>query len=436
MDFIRAHQLDVMLFMSGICGILAVLTLMPKFMSRRRRSILALMETASMFLLLFDRVSYLYRGDPSDIGGLIVRISNGMVYFLTLLIPLLVSHFMQDLYQNEGGLEKLPKRLLSCDFLFLIGTLLLIVSQFTDLFYTFNTQNVYQRTPWNFLSYVIPFTVVIIQESVLIQYRTKLRHNLELALGLSIVLPTITAVIQYFNYGLSLTNITMVIVVIVFYVYTLSSLGEEVGLSRQRELASYKEAQEREAALFEETTEALANAIDAKDKYTHGHSTRVAAISRQIAREAGFSVVECEEVYFAALLHDVGKIGVPDEVINKTGRLTDEEFQQIKLHPVLGYQILSSITHSPYLSIGAHYHHERYDGRGYPDGLAGEDIPVIARIIAVADAYDAMTSTRSYRNALSQQKVRDEIANGLGTQFDYQFAAIMLRLIDTGTVEC
>ena len=157
--------------------------------------------------------------------------------------------------------------------------------------------------------------------------------------------------------------------------------------------------------------------------------------TRQIAKEAGYSDEDCDQVYFAALLHDVGKIGVPDEVINKTGKLTSEEFQQIKQHPVLGYQILSSIKHSPNLSIGARYHHERYDGSGYPDGLSGTDIPEIARIIAVADAYDAMTSNRSYRNALPQQVVRDEIAAGLGTQFDYMFAAIMLRLIDDGKIE-
>ncbi len=133
-------------------------------------------------------------------------------------------------------------------------------------------------------------------------------------------------------------------------------------------------------------------------------------------------------MYFAALLHDVGKIGIRDEVINKTGRLTDEEFNHIKTHPVLGYQILSSIRQSEYLSIGAHYHHERYDGKGYPEGLAGEEIPWIARIIAVADAYDAMSSNRSYRNSLPAEKVKDEIRRGMGTQFDPQFAQIMLKI--------
>ncbi len=435
MDFIRAHQLDAMLFMSGICFILTVMTLMPKFMSRNRRSILALMELSSMALLLFDRVSYLHRGDASELGGIIVRVGNGMVFFLTLLIPLLVTHYLRDLYQNEGGLERPPRRLRLCEVFFVIGTILIIVSQFTGLYYTFDDQNIYQRAPGLIVNYLITFMVVIVQESTIIKYEDRLKSGLVLALTLSLALPVIAAIIQYFCYGLSLINMTTVIVVIVFYVYAVSSLGEEVSLARVHEIEILKDAEQREAAQFVETTKALANAIDAKDRYTHGHSTRVAILSRQIAKEAGYSDEDCDQVYFAALLHDVGKIGVPDEVINKTGKLTNEEFQQIKQHPVLGYQILSSIKHSPNLSIGARYHHERYDGSGYPDGLSGTDIPEIARIIAVADAYDAMTSNRSYRNALPQQVVRDEIAAGLGTQFDYMFAAIMLRLIDDGKIE-
>ena len=435
MDFIRAHQLDMMLFLSGSCGILAIMTLMPRFLSVKRRSILSMMELASMMQLIFDRLSYEFRGNESLLGGFVVRISNAMTYFLILLILLLVSHFIKDLCQNEGELKRLPRRLRVCDVLFAIGTMLIIASQFTGMFYTFDSHNNYQRTPGNILSYVIPFLMVIILETVVIQYGSRLKKKLVYALGISVVLPTVAAVVQYFNYGVSLISMTLVIVVNVFFVYALTALGEEAGQARTRELEFYKEAQKREATQFEETVEALANAIDAKDKYTHGHSTRVAILSKLIAKEAGLSDKECDEVYFAALLHDVGKIGVPDEVINKPGGLTDEEFEQIKLHPVTGNQILSSIRQSPYLSVGAHYHHERYDGSGYPDGLAGEDIPRIARIIAVADAYDAMTSTRSYRDALARKKVRDEIANGLGKQFDYDYAAIMLRLIDTGVAD-
>ena len=185
--------------------------------------------------------------------------------------------------------------------------------------------------------------------------------------------------------------------------------------------------------LFEETALALANAIDAKDKYTHGHSIRVAEYSRRIAELSGKNEQECEEIYYAGLLHDVGKIGVPEAIITKEGRLTDEEYEEIKQHSSKGAEILKNITEYPYLSIGAHYHHERYDGRGYPEKLVGTDIPDIARIIAVADSYDAMTSLRSYRKTIPQQKVREELVSCAGTQFDPEYANIMIHMIDTDT---
>ncbi len=130
------------------------------------------------------------------------------------------------------------------------------------------------------------------------------------------------------------------------------------------------------------------------------------------------------------LLHDVGKIGIADAIINKPSALNDEEYETIKTHPAMGEKILKNITDFPKLMTGARYHHERYDGRGYPDGLSGEDIPVEARIIAVADSYDAMSSRRSYRDVLPQEKIRSEIDKGRGTQFDPVFAKIMLDMID------
>ena len=174
----------------------------------------------------------------------------------------------------------------------------------------------------------------------------------------------------------------------------------------------------------------LAEAIDAKDTYTNGHSSRVAQYAREIARRAGYDKEDQEQIYMLGLLHDVGKIGVPDAVINKPGRLNDDEFALIKTHPVTGARILHTIDEMPELMTGAKYHHERYDGRGYPEGLAGLDIPEEARIIGVADAYDAMTSNRSYRGSMDQQVVRQQIEQGMGTQFDPRFAKIMLQMMD------
>ena len=187
---------------------------------------------------------------------------------------------------------------------------------------------------------------------------------------------------------------------------------------------------EKLSRAYIQIVEALAASVDAKDKYTHGHSSRVAAYAREIAGRAGFSEEEQDRIYMMGLLHDVGKIGIQDAIINKTSRLTDEEYAAIKTHPSVGADILKKITDLPELLIGAKWHHERYDGHGYPDGLSGEEIPDVARIIAVADTYDAMTSNRSYRGLLPQAHVRAEIERCKGSQFDPRYADIMLAMID------
>ena len=173
----------------------------------------------------------------------------------------------------------------------------------------------------------------------------------------------------------------------------------------------------------------LAKTIDAKDKYTNGHSMRVAKYSRMIAERMNFSEEDQENLYHMAMLHDIGKIGVPDAIINKPSGLTNEEYYVIKSHPSMGADILSEMPEFEDIGIGARWHHERYDGSGYPDGLKGEDIPLNARIISVADAYDAMTSNRSYRTYMPQATVREELIKGKGKQFDPGITDIMLEIM-------
>ncbi|MDD6810740.1 MAG: response regulator [Lachnospiraceae bacterium] len=208
-----------------------------------------------------------------------------------------------------------------------------------------------------------------------------------------------------------------------------TNLSQEVEKKTQ-EVTAQHEKLERISMQIVKT---LSGAIDAKDTYTNGHSTRVADYSREIARHAGFTETAQNDIYMMGLLHDVGKIGIPDAIINKPDKLTDEEYAVIKKHPILGAGILKNITEFPKLVTGARWHHERYDGKGYPDGISGEDIPMEARIIAIADAYDAMSSRRSYRDVLPQEKVRGEVEKGIGTQFDPVFAGIMLSMIDEDT---
>ena len=174
----------------------------------------------------------------------------------------------------------------------------------------------------------------------------------------------------------------------------------------------------------------LAETIDAKDKYADGHSTRVADYAREIGRRHGYTIKQQDEIYMMGLLHDIGRVQLPDEIINKPGKLTEEEFETVKSHTVIGANILGKIEEQPSLYAGARWHHERFDGKGYPDGLIGLEIPEECRILAVADAYDAMTSRRSYRDALPQSAAREEIRKNSGTQFDSKFAEIMLGMID------
>lgn len=179
---------------------------------------------------------------------------------------------------------------------------------------------------------------------------------------------------------------------------------------------------------------ALAQTVDAKDSYTKGHSQRVADYSREISKRINKDEEFQRRIYYMGLLHDIGKIGIPDDIINKTGELTDEEFDIIKSHTKIGAEILKNITEMPNLYFGARWHHERYDGKGYPDNLKGDEIPLEARIIAVADCYDAMSSKRSYRDILPQIIVREEMEKAKRTQLDPYLVNIMLEMIDADSM--
>jgi HD-GYP domain-containing protein (c-di-GMP phosphodiesterase class II) len=172
----------------------------------------------------------------------------------------------------------------------------------------------------------------------------------------------------------------------------------------------------------------LTSAVDAKDAYTCGHSERVAVLAKELSLRAGLSDAQAERVYMAGLLHDVGKIGVPESVLQKTGRLTAEEFEQMKKHPQIGARILRDIKQICDIIPGVMHHHERFDGQGYPTGLTGENIPIMGRIICLADCFDAMTSNRTYRKALPLEVALTEIQRCSGTQFDPLLTESFLKI--------
>ncbi len=197
-------------------------------------------------------------------------------------------------------------------------------------------------------------------------------------------------------------------------------------------LRAVRRRQEEYKNIVEQSLSTFAEAIDAKDKYTQGHSLRVAAYSRELARRMGLPDDEQERIYYIALLHDIGKIGIPDSILNKPDKLTPEEDEIIRTHPIIGGRILENFTAIKGITAGAKYHHERLDGKGYCEGLSGEQIPREARIIGVADTYDAMSSTRCYRKALPGDVIEEELRKISGTQLDPEVVRHMLDMIEEG----
>jgi HD-GYP domain-containing protein (c-di-GMP phosphodiesterase class II) len=188
-------------------------------------------------------------------------------------------------------------------------------------------------------------------------------------------------------------------------------------------------AEEQQA--YDRTVRALMTAVETKDLYTRGHSERVSAGSVLIARVIGMREDRVSSLRYAGMLHDVGKLGVPTRVLQKSGRLTEGEFAAIQRHPMQGHEIVREIEFLDEAMAGIMHHHERIDGMGYPMGLAGEDIPEFARVIAVADAFDSMTTTRSYRGARTIEEAIVELRRCAGTQFDPAFVEAMIEAVET-----
>jgi ribonuclease P protein subunit RPR2 len=217
---------------------------------------------------------------------------------------------------------------------------------------------------------------------------------------------------------------------------------DEEAAARESQLARYaadlretfKQERERAQELkrsYRATVRALANAVEARDAYTGRHAERVAAYGLEIAAEAGVEIADNPEMEFGFLLHDVGKVAVPDAILFKAGPLNDEEYALIRLHPVTGWEILREIEFLGEAKLVVRHHHERWDGHGYPDGLQGEDIPLVARIFAVADTLDALTTDRPYRPATTFPAARAEIHRGSGTQFDPAVLEAYARVADS-----
>ena len=194
------------------------------------------------------------------------------------------------------------------------------------------------------------------------------------------------------------------------------------------------EQQKHDAKIIEQSIGTFINFIEAKDPNTKGHSERVAKYSRMIAKEMKYSQEDCNRIYYIALMHDCGKISIPITILQKPSRLTDEEYDEIKKHTTYGARMLRDFNSIKDIDLGAKYHHERFDGKGYPDGISGDDIPMIARIICVADSFDAMNSNRCYRPRLTEEYIMRELIENKGKQFDPNVIECLIKLIENGDI--
>ena len=376
---------------------------------------LMLSLAANFGVNVFETLAYAFRGDSSQLGWWMVRVANFGVFLCNHLLLLFAAMFIIRTIEKDGQpVSAAFKRAFAA--VIALGVVLLILSQAFGFYYGFDDQNSYHRESGYVVMLVILFAAMLSLLALTFKNRRRLTQIERTSFFMFETFPVVATVAQLFTYGVSLTTFADTLSL------TMMFMAYELEVSRQ--------VVANERRMLSDVISALAEAVDAKDAYTRGHSGRVAKYSNMLSVRMGLGKEDVERVVRMALLHDVGKIGVPDAVLNKPGRLTDEEFELIKSHAVRGGEILGKVKSMPELSTGARWHHERYDGGGYPDGLAGEDIPLEARIICVADCYDAMTSDRAYREHLPQEAVRKEICDGISTQFDPEVAEAMLGIID------
>lgn len=322
-----------------------------------------------------------------------------LCFVMIMLSPLPIL-FYADSIQN-GKHRKLYKY---------IGYIALLNFVVSSILYLTKVKDYIETLPVAQCILICVFIMVFIHLYQYIHSTSKSRSDYFLLFGLFLVLicVAIEGISVYFVSMVSglFTGIGMIILLLANIVRTIHKIHVVEQTRHQKELEIEKKENKK---ITLQMMQSLSTTIEAKDEYTRGHSRRVAQYAALIAKNLGWTDQEIENIKSCAYLHDIGKIGIPDQILNKPGQLTDEEFNLIKQHPIIGQDILKDITIIPHLGEVTRSHHEHYDGTGYPDGLKGNEIPIQARIITLADSYDAMNSKRIYRNALSFNQIKEEI---------------------------
>ena len=316
-----------------------------------------------------------------------------------------------------------------------IGYIVILNFAISSILYLTKVKDYIETLPVAQLLLVFVFILVLIHLVQYIRKNKQSKTDYILLIGLFIVLVcvAIESVSVYFVATISgiFIGIGMIILLFTNIVRTIQKIHIVEEKRHQLELEIEKKENKK---ITLQMMESLSTTIEAKDEYTRGHSRRVAQYAALIAKNLGWTKEEIQNLKNCAYLHDIGKIGIPDQILNKPGKLTNEEFNLIKQHTTIGQDILKDITIIPHIDEVTRSHHEHYDGTGYPDGLKENEIPIQARVIALADSYDAMNSKRIYRNALSHGRIYHEIQMNAGTQFDPDITKVFLKLMDNGSL--
>jgi len=388
---------------------------------------------SNIFMTLGDVFDNALRGSTSAVAYYLEVFFSIILYFIGVaLLMFTICGWIENFIVSRVKISKWWMKITSI--MMVCQLILACTMPITKFCYIERATNTFSRSNIFYLTIVFPYIIYVLLICMICKYY-KAFHKRELIfLGGFVTVPMFADVVQIMNgkYLILCPAVSLGIIVLTLFIQQEREREKEqqmneVVITKNQKL---EEMRTRQETLNQQLIDVLCGAVEAKDIYTRGHSMRVAEYAREIMYRLGGDEQAQEEVYCIGILHDIGKISIKDEIINKKEHLTDEEYEQIKLHTIAGYQILRGVNIIPDLAVGARWHHERYDGSGYPNGLAGENIPLIARIISVADAYDAMASTRSYHEGMTQSYVREQIAKGMGTQFDPKIAQIMLDMID------
>ena len=347
-----------------------------------------------------------------------------LCFVMIMLSPLPIL-FYADNIQN-GKHQKLYQN---------IGYVVILNFIVSSILYLTKVKDYIETLPVAQLLLVFVFILIFIHLMQYIRKNKQIKSDYILLIGLFLVLVcvAIESVSVYFVATISgiFIGIGMIILLFTNIIRTIQKIHIIEENRHQTELEIEKKENKK---ITLQMMQSLSTTIEAKDEYTRGHSRRVAQYAALVAKSLGWTGQEIENIKSCAYLHDIGKIGIPDQILNKPGKLTNEEFNLIKQHTTIGQDILKDITIIPHIDEVTRSHHEHYDGTGYPDGLKGNEIPIQARIIALCDSYDAMNSKRIYRNALSFEQIKNEIKKNAGTQFDPEITNIFLNLMDNGTL--